>query len=273
MSYYSSYVYIYARVGSVYYQTEIHLSPTAVAQANVAVGITPATMYLAGGQSGRFTASVSGTSNQLVAWAVRSGGGSISNGVYVAPAGVTTDKVVTIAATSLADTTKVASASVTVGPSVTANNAPATKKSVTVTPSIASLTIGQTWQFTAAVVGPANKTVKWTISPTVGTMSQGLYIAPTTISASQMITITATSAVNASLKGTAQVALIPPTPASPTPPPPTPTPTPTAATTSVSPATATSAPGGSTAFSVANLPSGTSVAWSVSPAVGSISGA
>ena len=105
--YQSSYVYVYARSGSMYNQTELHLSQgmvsaTGAAQA-VGISVSPASIYLYGGQSAQFSASVSGTANGQVMWSISQGLGSIVNGLYTAPSSVSSDSLVTILATSLAD--------------------------------------------------------------------------------------------------------------------------------------------------------------------------
>src|SRR5579871_4247887 len=74
----------------------------------ITVTISPTTATVAPGATRGFTATVTGTSNTAVTWAVQEGssGGSINtNGVYTAPGSAGTFHVV---ATSAADTTKTA---------------------------------------------------------------------------------------------------------------------------------------------------------------------
>jgi hypothetical protein len=83
----------------------------------VSVSPTTATVVVSGTQ--QFTATVTGTSNTSVTWTLSGGAGqdlgSISStGLYTAPAVVPSPKTVTVTATSVADTTKFASAAVTV---------------------------------------------------------------------------------------------------------------------------------------------------------------
>ncbi len=81
----------------------------------VSVAISPASASLITGNTRQFTATVTGTSNTAVTWAVQeSGGGTVSaTGLYTAPGNAGTYRV---RATSVADPTKSASATVTVAP-------------------------------------------------------------------------------------------------------------------------------------------------------------
>ena len=81
----------------------------------VSVAISPTSASVVVGNTRQFTATVTGTSNTAVTWAVlESGGGTVSaSGLYTAPATAGTYRV---RATSVADPTKSASATVTVTP-------------------------------------------------------------------------------------------------------------------------------------------------------------
>ncbi|HXR97043.1 MAG TPA: hypothetical protein VN709_04285, partial [Terriglobales bacterium] len=100
--------------------------PTATAaavvtlQAPVAITISPATATVDLGATQGFSATVTGTANQAVTWSVNgAAGGNISvgtidgNGLYTAPGKLPSPAQVTVTATSTADTTKTASAAVT----------------------------------------------------------------------------------------------------------------------------------------------------------------
>jgi hypothetical protein len=66
--------------------------------------------------------------------------------------------------------------------------------SVSVAPSIAALSQGQAQAFAATVNNSTNTLVTWTISPNIGTISSaGVYTAPATITAAQIVSVTATS--------------------------------------------------------------------------------
>ncbi|HEX4135638.1 MAG TPA: LamG domain-containing protein, partial [Bryobacteraceae bacterium] len=79
---------------------------------NVSVVVSPGTQInLTGSQSQQFTASVLGTANTAVSWSIDPQLGSISNsGLYAAPPSFATPQSVTVTATSIADSTKSASA-------------------------------------------------------------------------------------------------------------------------------------------------------------------
>ncbi|MBZ5543590.1 MAG: hypothetical protein LAO07_07910, partial [Acidobacteriia bacterium] len=87
----------------------------------VTITISPTTAALVVGGTAQFTASVHNTSNTAVTWQVNdtAGGdatvGTISSaGLYTAPAAVPSPATVTVKAVSQADTTKSASATVTI---------------------------------------------------------------------------------------------------------------------------------------------------------------
>jgi hypothetical protein len=88
----------------------------------VALTMTPSTATLKAGFSERFTATVSGTTNQLVEWSLTelpgdsTYPGSLDRGTYTAPSPFLTPDTFTVSAVSNADPTKMASASVRVVP-------------------------------------------------------------------------------------------------------------------------------------------------------------
>src|SRR5262249_19262051 len=165
----------------------------------VGVTVAPATATLYGSQSQQFTSTVTNTANPAVTWSITpSGVGTISaTGLYTAPASITTQQTVTVRATSQADTTKSATATVTLLPPV----------SVTVSPVSATLYGAQTQQFAATVANTGNTAVTWSISPAgVGAISSaGLYTAPASISSQQTVTVTATSQADNSKTASATV--------------------------------------------------------------------
>jgi hypothetical protein len=151
----------------------------------VSVSVNPPSASLLAALSQQFTATVSGTSNTAVTWSMSPSVGTLSaSGLYLAPSLISILQTVTITATSVADSTRSASATVSL--------TPLTSISVSVTPSSASLSPGQTQQFTATVTG-SNSTPVWSLSPATGTLSTtGFYTAPATINASTTVTVTAT---------------------------------------------------------------------------------
>ena len=85
--------------------------------AGVSVAVSPTTASLGPSQTQQFTATVSGSSNTSVTWSISPSTGSISStGLYTAPATISSSQTVTVKATSVADTTKSATATVTLTP-------------------------------------------------------------------------------------------------------------------------------------------------------------
>src|SRR6266481_5962940 len=172
----------------------------------VAVKISPASTQLLGGQAQQFTANVTGTLNTAVTWSISpSAVGTVSTaGLYSAPATVSTQQVVTVTATSVDDTSKAASATVTLNPPV----------SVSITPAMSLLGQSQTQQFTATVANSSNTAVTWSISPAgAGSISNsGFYSAPATISTQQTVMVTATSVADGTKSASATITLSPPVP-------------------------------------------------------------
>lgn len=155
------------------------------------VTVSPSPASTITGGTVQFTGTVAGTvTNKSVTWKVTLGT-ITSAGAYTAPATVGTD---TITATSVADTTKSASATVTIAIPVV--------NSVTVSPASTSVTTGGTLQFTATIQGTVtDKSVTWTAS--LGSISAGgVYTAPASAGTD---TITATSDADTTKSGTATV--------------------------------------------------------------------
>jgi hypothetical protein len=145
----------------------------------------------------QFTATVTGTSNTAVTWSVQQGaaGGSITaQGLYTAPAAEGT---FVVAATSQADPTKSATATVFVS-----------AVSIYISPSPVGVARHQQRQFAAEVLGTVHRAVTWSVQEGAagGSMSnQGLYTAPVTLGTFHVI---ATSAADPSKSATATVAVV-----------------------------------------------------------------
>jgi RHS repeat-associated protein len=84
----------------------------------VSITVSPTTATLSANQTEQFTATVSNTGNTAVAWAISpvSVGTISASGLYTAPASISGQQTVTVTATSQADTTKAASATVSLTP-------------------------------------------------------------------------------------------------------------------------------------------------------------
>jgi hypothetical protein len=113
----------------------------AVKPTRITVSISPARATLYSGTTKQFTASVSGTSNSGVMWSATVGTVT-SSGLYTAPI-VTATKIAYVTATSIADSTKKATATITVNPR------PPTLTQIALSPSSASINIGSQQHFTA----------------------------------------------------------------------------------------------------------------------------
>ncbi len=83
---------------------------------NTQITVSPSAATIAPGASATFQALVTGNTNTGVSWRISPAVGSINGGIYTAPASVTSATNVTISATSNADPTRIASATVTINP-------------------------------------------------------------------------------------------------------------------------------------------------------------
>jgi hypothetical protein len=224
----------------------------APAPAASSLSVSPGSVSLSPLQTQQFTArtlgglSLGGLITTDVAWTLSPAVGSITAaGLYTAPASISSSQTVAVTATSIADPTKSATATVTLNPPL----------NVTVAPASVTLTQFQTQTFTAAVTNTGNTAVTWSISPLVGRITAaGLYTAPASIASSQAVTVTATSVADPTKSATAAVTLTPPV------------------SVTVAPASVTLTPSQTQSFSasVTNT-SNTAVTWSLNPSIGAIS--
>ncbi len=158
------------------------------------ISITPTSMAMMAGGTQQFAATVTGTSNTAVTWSA-TGGTISSSGMFTAPMNGGS---CTVKATSMADSTKSASAAVNVA-----------SVSVNLNPNNASLTTGGTQQFSASVSGSANTAVTWSLASGSGTVSStGLYTAPATAGSA---TVIATSVADPRSSALANVTVSAPT--------------------------------------------------------------
>jgi len=165
----------------------------------VSVQVTPGTATLGARETQQFTATVVNAANTAVRWSLFPDTGTLSQtGLYTAPATFTGSPSITVSAISLADGTKIGSATVTLVNRVT----------VVVEPATVSLLAGRTQQFTAIVSGTPNTAVTWTITPVIGSISPaGVYSAPATFLNEAAVTVRATSVAETSRSATATVNL------------------------------------------------------------------
>jgi hypothetical protein len=168
----------------------------------VSVSLNQSSVSMAVGTTKQFTATVQNTTNTAVTWSVDStaGGnpsvGTISaSGLYTSPSQPGTH---TVTATSVADTTKDANATVNVS-------------SISVSPASAIVSPGATQQFSASIQGSSNISVTWSVDQVMGGNSSvgtinltGLYTAP---SQTGTHTITAASAADSTLTASASISV------------------------------------------------------------------
>jgi hypothetical protein len=169
----------------------------------VTVTVTPASASVQAGKTQPFSATVNNSSNQAVTWTVNgSGGGTISsNGLYTAPASVPPGPV-TIQATSLAQSSAVGTAVITVTP-------PPAAITVSISPTSASVRINRTRNFTA------NTAVTWKVngitggSSTSGFISSlGTYRAPSVVPPGAVVTVSAVSVSDPAKSANAAVTVV-----------------------------------------------------------------
>jgi hypothetical protein len=145
---------------------------------------------------------VSGTTNTAVTCSLSPQVGTITNGVYQAPAIIGSQQTVTVTATSVADPTKIASATLSL-------LSAGVVVGVTVGPATVPLGAGASATFHALVTGTSNTAVTWSLNPAVGAVVKGVYTAPATISSLLIVTLTATSVANSTKFAIATITLTP----------------------------------------------------------------
>lgn len=190
---------------SVGYPASTNQANITISLSGLTVAITPGSASLGPGETQQFTASVTpSTVNQHVTWSA-SLGTITAAGLFTAP-NVTTTTLVTIRATSVANT----SASTSVQISISA----AVNITVLVNPPGITLNVSQTQQYTATVVGITDQNVTWSLQSgtpgvaAVGTLSAaGLYTAPATVSVQSADMVIATSVGFPAAQGQANITI------------------------------------------------------------------
>lgn len=177
----------------------------------VSVSVSPSTAQVTAGTEQQFTATVTGTTNTTVTWALSGAGcsgascGSISSvGLYTAPANVPSPAKVTVTATSVASSSASGSATVTVVASPT----------LTVTP--ASPQVKPHGQVQFAASGTGSGVVVWSLTGAGCSGSQcgvisagGLYTAPGLAPTPDSVTVTANSVTNPGVAGSTTLSISP----------------------------------------------------------------
>ena len=186
-------------------------------QSGVTVSVSPSSASVPVNTQKKFTATVTGNSNQAVTWDVNGavgGNGTVGfidslTGLYTAPASAAT---VTVHASSSAVTPPaIGSASVTV---VNPAPPPPPPVGIGISPTSASVRVKTTKQFTATVTNTTNTSVTWKVNgvtggdATVATINaSGLYKAPNNVPSPAKVTVTATSNANTSKPAIATVSI------------------------------------------------------------------
>ena len=189
-------------------------SITVVVATAVLLSISPTSAAVPTAGTDSFTATVTGTQNTAVAWSLNGAGCSVAScgtlatsslaAVYAAPLVAPSPPTVNVVATSMADPSKTASASVSIMSVV----------AVTVTPNSTSVGTGATQQLNASVSGTSNTAVTWSLQgagcsgSACGTVnSSGLYTAPSAVPSPATVTVTATSTADPSKTGSASIVI------------------------------------------------------------------
>jgi hypothetical protein len=175
----------------------------------ITVSVSPTTKNMEGGQSQLFSATVTGTTNTAVTWSISPAVGAISStGLYVAPLTVSATQVVAVTARSMADTSKTATALVTLVPPEVI--------SLSLSPTSSSVKAGLSQSFAVQVTGNASSPLTWTLTPNVGTVVPtsltAVYTAPTNVTSQQTVELEVRSVVNPNAFAKAILTLLPPDP-------------------------------------------------------------
>jgi hypothetical protein len=191
-----------ASCGAVVPSTNVSAPPPV--PVSITVAVSPASASTVPGGHVQFTATVNNAQSSAVDWQV--GGSSAgatavgtvdSTGMYTAPEALPSVAIV-VTAISQANPTAKASASVTI------------QGTLSISPTLASVTTQQIQQFN--VKGAANDAVTWLVdqisggNTTVGTISNGLYVPPSTPAAGWH-TITAFLTASPGVSGSATIAI------------------------------------------------------------------
>ena len=186
--------------------------------AGVAVQVSPSSATVALGSTQQFAPTVTGSSNAAVNWTVSGSGcsgaacGTISEGgLYTSPASVPSPATVKVIATSVADPTKSASASIAI--------VAATAVLLSISPASATVPTNSTDSFTATVTGTKDTAVEWSLTgagcsgAACGTLatsaSSAVYQAPVVAPSPANVNVVATSMANSSTRASANVTIMP----------------------------------------------------------------
>ena len=190
---------------------------TIVAVAAVFLSVSPTSAVVPTTGTETLVATVTGTSNTGVTWALRGSGCSGSacgtlatsglTAVYSAPPVAPAPASVSVVATSMIDPTVSATAAMTVEAHVR----------VGVSPADTSVVTGTSQQFSADVTGTSSTAVSWSVTGTncagaaCGTIdASGRFAAPSALPSPPVVTVTATSTADSTQTATASVTIVSP---------------------------------------------------------------
>ena len=171
----------------------------------ISISVSPTTITVPANQSQQFAANVTGTSNTAVTWTVSVGSAISQTGLYTAPPSIPDPPKATVTATSQADPTKSASATVTVVPGVQ------------MVPATINVQANATQYFFLNVFGVTNPVFTWsvvggdsngTIAPFGLGQQQANYTAPATVPTPAQVTVKAVLQSDPTVSGTATVTVI-----------------------------------------------------------------
>jgi hypothetical protein len=186
--------------------------PPALSSPAITVTITPVSSTVLLGNTQSFSAAVSNTTNPNVTWSVNgvTGGSAASgtitkNALYTAPADLPASNTVHVTATSVADTTKSATAQVVISSDL----------GISITPSSSGVELGATLSFQESISsnGHPDSAVRWNLSggscpSACGTISSiGSYTAPRVLPANTGVTVTVQSVADPSKQAIAMIQL------------------------------------------------------------------
>jgi hypothetical protein len=170
----------------------------------VSVTVSPSASTLAASVTQQLVATVTPTSGNIaVTWSLSPQVGSITvTGLYTAPSSIAAPSTVVVRVRSLADTSKTASATISLT---------SVASIIIVSPAMCSLSPSQAQAFMAGVSGASGSTaVAWSLNPPMGSISiGGVYTAPSTISTQSTVIVTAASLADNTVSAQAIITLVP----------------------------------------------------------------
>jgi hypothetical protein len=190
----------------------ISLPPSAPPPPSVTVTVTPTTGSVLLGNSQTLTATVTNTTDTSVSWSVNGvPGGSApagtitSTGVYTAPVNLPSPAIVQVTATSQADSSKSATAQITVTSDI----------GISIAPPNASVELGAVQSFHAAITsaGHPDTSVRWSPSGAACPVAcgsvdlNGNYTAPGNLPSATTVTLTAQSVADPSKQASAVISI------------------------------------------------------------------